>query len=193
MDVAADFFQSKLATAEKSRSSHAIVPAEAEMGRDILGFQHQVPAHDLADIGPTLRFIQELIQETNQFRTDAPYLVLFDYLKASTRLDALPYQFHQTCDIISLPVAPLSPVATHELVFTIGDITSSHIAALNSTTDIHLVDNILATLISFWPPDESDRLAAIPHGIVKYFNQWIQTAHSDVSAESTVLVSGPAF
>ncbi|KAJ6502880.1 hypothetical protein C8R47DRAFT_1316835 [Mycena vitilis] len=112
--------------------------------------------------------IATVLPKLSAFRTEIPHVILFDYLHQSTALDSSPYQFDHTISTIRLEHAPLSSPTLSHLSTIFSDTVSTHIATMNSTTEVHRIDKTLGILISFQRHPAGHR--TLPDGMIRYLN-----------------------
>ncbi|KAJ7676595.1 hypothetical protein DFH06DRAFT_1034014 [Mycena polygramma] len=121
--------------------------------------------------------IAAVLPKLSAFRTEIPHVILLDYLHRSTALESSPYQFDHTISTIRLEHAPLSAPTLSHLSTIFSDTVSTHIATMNSTTEVHRIDKILGILISFQRHPAGQM--SIPDGMIRYLNH----RTSDVAVE----------
>jgi hypothetical protein len=138
--------------------------------------QKNIPVGSLA----VSLWLERLFYCLQSFRHDIPYLILFDYLEQATGLDRLPYAYVETQGLFQLPARPPSSLVRSRLEWVLKEIVDRHLDVLRENPTIHWIDEILATLASFWRITEDDlRTVPVPQAVLQYMAH--RNSHAAVS------------
>lgn len=129
----------------------------------------------------TSLWLEKVFYCLQSFRHDVPYLIFFDYLEQTTGLDRLPYAYDQTRSTFRLPdYRPPSSLVRSRLEWILKEIVNTHLPVLRESPTTQWIDEVLATLSSFWRVTEDDLpTVPVPHAILQYMAQ--RNSHAPIS------------
>ncbi|KAJ7028373.1 hypothetical protein C8F04DRAFT_1266087 [Mycena alexandri] len=109
------------------------------------------------------------MEDIQHVLTTTPYLILFPYLRHAADLEALPYFFRQTIEIVRPPPGTPSAVR-HALDETIHMVVSQ--ITKNNPEGGNWLDTVMEELLPYWPHSEkSDSVfAALSPALIQYLN-----------------------
>ncbi|KAF7344944.1 hypothetical protein MVEN_01657000 [Mycena venus] len=120
----------------------------------------------------TSLWLERVFYCLQSFRHDTPYLIFFDYLEHATNLDRLPYAYEETRSLFQLPDRPPSTLVRSRLEWILKEIVNKNLHMLRAKPTIHWIDEVLATLASFWRVTEDDLpTVPVPNPILQYITQ----------------------
>ncbi|KAJ7150756.1 hypothetical protein C8R46DRAFT_1229690 [Mycena filopes] len=110
-----------------------------------------------------------LIEDIQHALITTPYLIFFPYIRYASQLEALPYFFRQTIEIIRLPKGTPSAVR-HALDETL-DMVVSRMMKYNPDGS-HWLDTVMEELLPHWPhPESSDSIVTVVNpALIQYVN-----------------------
>jgi uncharacterized membrane protein YqhA len=124
--------------------------------------------------------IPALIDDIDHILETTPYLILFPYLRQVSELDALPYFFRRTVDIIRPP--PTTPAAVrYDLDATLGLIVPVQLAKFNGRGP-EWMDSVMNELMPYWPQQDTPSFIFHP-AFIQYLNGrlWDKAVWTSVS------------
>ncbi|KAJ6537859.1 hypothetical protein B0H19DRAFT_1382534 [Mycena capillaripes] len=124
--------------------------------------------------------ISALVDDIHHILRTTPYLILFPYLRYASGLEALPYLFRRTVDIIRPP--PGTPAAVrYDLDATLEVIVPIQLKRFNKNAP-EWMDSVMSEVMTYWPQQHTPT-STLHHALIKYLNgrHWDKAVWTSIS------------